>query len=117
MPVSSGAFANPAHTSHSHTLSTSPFKQKKNFFSQGLGCTTAFSAGHYWTQACSCTLICFSPDHMQFLASRKYFAVLAAITTNVPSVFCPAGSKAFCYLYPVGLHAPISCHLWTQAPV
>lgn len=34
----------------------------------------------------------------------------------MPSVFCPTGSSAFCYLYPVGLTAPISRHLWTQAP-
>lgn len=115
-PVSSGAFVKPAHTSHSHALGTSPVKQKSNFFIRGLGCTTAFSAGHCWTQACSCTLSCFGSDHMQFLVSSKYSAVLAAITTNVPSVFCPTGSRAFCYFYPVVLPAPISCHLWTQAP-
>jgi len=101
------------HTPHAHALGTSPAEQT-SFFSQGLGCATAFSAGHCWTQARSCTLICFGPDHRQFFSFQQIFCCLGSC--HYQRALSTGGSRAFCYLYPMALPAPISCRLQTKTP-
>lgn len=105
-PVSSGAFVKPAHTSHSHALGTSPVKQKSNFFIRGLGCTTAFSAGHCWTQACSCTLKLLWFRSYAIFSFQQIFCCLGSYHYQCALSILPYRQQGFLLLLSRGTTCP-----------